>query len=199
MDRRVVLLTISILGGVASVAITMLHDVPFYLFLIVGAVIGALTQPAYSLAAAHGYDNAKESGYVRMGRWFARFLRFGLGHWPVGYINIDAVLWAGRIVPLPHSASCHPVCLSGDSVFVRKIQSAKHRKRTSTLLRRQPYLVWSRQKSSAKKTAMLLCQTSGSPLRKKIPTLRLTVAKSPKGSCPRMRLWNPESCLKSSG
>ena len=77
MDRRVVLLTISILGGIASVAITMLHDVPFYLFLIVGAIIGALTQPAYSLAAAHGYDNAKESGYVRMAAGL--LVSYGLG------------------------------------------------------------------------------------------------------------------------
>ncbi len=66
MDRRVVLLVISILGGLASIAITLLHDLPFYAFLAVGALIGALTQPAYSLAAAHGYDNAKENGYVRM-------------------------------------------------------------------------------------------------------------------------------------
>nr|WP_321462510.1 MFS transporter [uncultured Cohaesibacter sp.] len=77
MDRRIVLLVISILGGIASVSITLLHDAPFYQFLILGAVIGALTQPAYSLAAAHGYDNAKESGYVRMAAGL--LVSYGLG------------------------------------------------------------------------------------------------------------------------
>nr|WP_321458261.1 MFS transporter [uncultured Cohaesibacter sp.] len=77
MDRRIVLLVISILGAAASIGITFLHDIPFYLFLLVGALIGALTQPAYSLAAAHGYDNAKESGYVRMAAGL--LVSYGLG------------------------------------------------------------------------------------------------------------------------
>ncbi|WP_316859252.1 MFS transporter [uncultured Cohaesibacter sp.] len=97
MDRRIVLLGISILGIFASIAITMLDGASFYLFLLVGVLIGALTQPAYSLAAAHGYDNAKENGYVRMAAGL--LVSFGLGS-SIGpsatslimpYIGADAV------------------------------------------------------------------------------------------------------------
>ncbi|WP_114009733.1 MFS transporter [Cohaesibacter intestini] len=66
VDRRLVLLMISIVGVISSIGITLLEDVDFIVFLMVGALIGAVTQPAYSLAAAHGYDHASENGYLRM-------------------------------------------------------------------------------------------------------------------------------------
>ncbi|SNY92004.1 Predicted arabinose efflux permease, MFS family [Cohaesibacter sp. ES.047] len=77
MDRRLVLLVISILGIFASISITLLDSGNFYLFLFVGALIGAATQPAYSLAAAHGYDHANENGYVRMAAGL--LVSFGVG------------------------------------------------------------------------------------------------------------------------
>ncbi|WP_180967009.1 MFS transporter [Cohaesibacter celericrescens] len=97
VDRRLVLLMISIMGIVASISITLLEDTSFITFLLVGVIIGAVTQPAYSLAAAHGYDNAKENGYLRMAAGL--LVAFGLGS-SIGpfvtsilmqYVSIDAL------------------------------------------------------------------------------------------------------------
>ncbi|WP_319530896.1 MFS transporter [uncultured Cohaesibacter sp.] len=97
VDRRLVLMVISILGIFASISITLLDQADFLVFLIVGALIGAATQPAYSLAAAHGYDHASENGYVRMAAGL--LVAFGLGS-SIGpvvtsvlmqYVDIDAL------------------------------------------------------------------------------------------------------------
>ena len=97
VDRRLVLLIISGLGIVASIAITVLDGADFVLFLASGILIGAATQPAYSIAAAHGYDHANENGYVRMAAGL--LVSFGVGSslGPVltsvlmHYISIDAL------------------------------------------------------------------------------------------------------------
>ena len=77
VDRRLVLLLISIVGVISSIGITLLEDTDFIVFLLVGALIGAVTQPAYSLAAAHGYDHANENGYLRMAAGL--LVSFGVG------------------------------------------------------------------------------------------------------------------------
>ena len=77
MDRRLVLLFISVLGIFFSIGITLVPEHNFLGFVGMGLLIGAVTQPAYSLAAAHGYDHAKENGYVRMAAGL--LVSFGLG------------------------------------------------------------------------------------------------------------------------
>lgn len=77
VDRRLVLLIISVFGIAFSIGITLLHGANFYVFLAFGLLIGAVTQPAYSLAAAHGYDHANENGYVRMAAGL--LVAFGMG------------------------------------------------------------------------------------------------------------------------
>ncbi|MCV6603263.1 MAG: MFS transporter [Cohaesibacter sp.] len=76
-DRRLVLIIISLFGIAGSVAITSVGATSFALLLIVGFFIGAMIQPAYSLAIAHGYDHASESGYVRMAAGL--LVAFGIG------------------------------------------------------------------------------------------------------------------------
>ncbi|MCT4656127.1 MAG: MFS transporter [Cohaesibacter sp.] len=76
-DRRLILLIISILGIVASLAITLNDGTNFWLLLLAGFAIGAMTLPAYSLAAAHGYDHADADGYVKMAAGL--LVAFGIG------------------------------------------------------------------------------------------------------------------------
>jgi MFS family permease len=76
-DRRLVLIVISLLGIAGSFAITLVSGANFALLLLVGFLIGAMIQPAYSLAAAHGYDHASDSGYVRMAAGL--LVAFGIG------------------------------------------------------------------------------------------------------------------------
>ncbi len=76
-DRRIVLLIISIFGILGSLLISSFDKAPFMLLLLMGGFIGAMVQPAYSLAAAHGYDHAETEGYVKMAAGL--LVAFGIG------------------------------------------------------------------------------------------------------------------------
>lgn len=76
-DRRIVLLIISIFGILGSLLISSFDKAPFMVLLLIGGFIGAMVLPAYSLAAAHGYDHADSEGYVKMAAGL--LVAFGIG------------------------------------------------------------------------------------------------------------------------
>lgn len=76
-DRRIVLLIISIFGIVGSLLIASFDKAPFMLLLLMGGFVGAMIMPAYSLAAAHGYDHAETDGHVKMAAGL--LVAFGIG------------------------------------------------------------------------------------------------------------------------
>lgn len=77
MDRRVVLIALSVISAVIAVVIAVLPTSSFATALMLAMVIGVFSQPTYSVAVSHAFDHAAPEDFVETSSGL--LMAFGLG------------------------------------------------------------------------------------------------------------------------
>lgn len=77
VDRRLVLMGLGIATALAAFAIIILHPTDMKTALILALVVGAFSQPGYSIAVSHAYDYADPDDYVETSSGL--LLSYGIG------------------------------------------------------------------------------------------------------------------------